>query len=742
MKGHLVRWRRRLICVAASAIVLADPGSWVGAAAQTDQPQLRNELAESSSPYLRSAAKQPVHWQEWTNDVFALARRLDRPIYLDIGAIWCHWCHEMDRESYENPEIAALINDLFIPVKVDRDLRPDIDQRYQRVISELNGSGGWPLTAFLTPDGNVFYGGTYLPPETLKPVVRQASQGYRNDRDRVVFTAQALRRRLAGLSSGTAGTVSAGIIDQVVDNIRRNFDSAEGGFADAPKFPTSNAITLLIDRYVQTGDRRLLEMVTKTLDKMAAGGVRDQLSGRFHRYATDRYWRLPHFEVMLYTEAEVLANYLDAYALTGRDSYRQVAEELIDFLQSSFSGTEGGFFATQDADASPDDEGSYYTWSVAQLDAAVSAAEADVLKRLYDIRPRGEMANAPKTNDPAQNVLWVAATPEQIARDVRRPVDEVNRLIESGRRKMIAVRTARRTPAIDRNILSDWNGMMVSSYLKAYETLGDEEARAFALKTLDFILRRSFDANAGLYHSLLGSERLVPGLLDDQVMIARALLDAYEVTGEPIYLMRARQIMVWTIQNLWDAGGGGFFDSRPNPNAAGLLAIPRKEIRDAPSTSGNAVAAQVLNRLYYLTQDTRFRDFARRTIETFAGRARDEGTIVAALGIAAGEYLEYPTTAVVIGRAGDPVAASLHRAALTTFRPGKMVLRVEPDRVDRQQLPAAVRPVLDGIGPERWPLAFVCSGTVCALPTASPTEVTSLVKNFGRRQEAPDAPRR
>ncbi len=723
---------RMCICVAAAMVVL-DLGSFVGAAAQTDQPRLRNELGESSSPYLRSAAKQPVHWQEWSNDVFALARKLDRPIYLDIGAIWCHWCHEMDRESYENPEIAALINDLFIPVKVDRDLRPDIDQRYQRVISELNGSTGWPLTAFLTPDGDVFFGGTYLPAETLKPVVQQAAQGYRKDRDRVASTAQALRRRLASLSMGTAGTLSAGIIDQVIDNIRRDFDAAEGGFGNASKFPTSNAVTLLIDRYVHTGDRRLLDMVTKTLDKMAAGGVRDQLSGRFHRYTTDRYWRQPHFEVMLYTQAEVLSTYLDAYAVTGKDLYRQVAEELIDVLQDSFAGPDGGFFATQDADASASDDGSYYTWNVAQLEAAVSAPEAEVLKRLYDIRPRGEMAEAPKTKDSTQNVLWVADTPERIARDLRKPVDEVNGLIASGRRKMIDARRTRPTPAIDRNILTDWNGMMVSSYLKAYETLGHEGARAFALRTLDFILRRSFDANAGLYHSLLGSERLVPGLLDDQVMFARALLDAYEVTGEPMYLARARQIMVWTTQNLWDAGGGGFLDSKPNPSAAGLLAIPRKDIRDTPSTSGNAVAAQVLNRLYYLTQDARFRDVARRTIETFAGHARDEGTIVAALGIAAGEYLEYPTTAVVIGRAGDPLAASLHKAALTTFRPGKIVIRVEPDRASREQLPAAVGPVLNSIGPERWPLAFVCSATLCALPTASPTEVSALVKNFGRK---------
>ncbi len=724
--------RRALICLAVAATIFSVPGGSVDAAAQADAPALRNQLAEASSPYLRSAAKQAVHWQEWSNDVFALARKLDRPIYLDIGAIWCHWCHEMDRESYENPDIAALINQLFIPVKVDRDLRPDIDTRYQAAVAELSGSGGWPLTVFLTPDGNVFYGGTYLPPATLKEVLPQAAQGYRKDRERVSSTAQALRRHVASLSTARAATLSGAVVDAVVDHIRRNFDAGEGGFASAPKFPAGNAVSLLLDRYAQTGDRRLLDIVTRTLDKMAAGGIRDQLSGRFHRYTTDRFWRLPHFEVMLYTQAEVLSAYLDAYAVTGNPFYRQVAQDLIAVVQTTLSGPDGGFFATQDADASPDDDGSYYTWSVAQLEAAASAAEADVLKRYYDIRPRGEMADAPRTKDPGQNVLWVAATAEQIARETRKPVDEVNALIASGRRKMIEARRARPVPAIDRNILSDWNGMMVSSYLKAYRTLGDEEARAFALKTLDFVVKRTFNASAGIYHSLLGAERLVPGLLDDQVMTARALLDAYEVTGDPAQLARARQIMIWTIQNLWDSGGGGFFDSRPNPDAAGLLAVPHKTVLDTPASSGNAVAAQVLNRLYYLTQESRFRDFARVTIETFAGRAREDGTFMAALGIAAWQYLEYPATAVVIGKSGDPVAASLHRAALSAFRAGKIVIRIEPDRVDRQQLPAAVRPVLDGIAPERWPLAFVCSATACSLPTASPADVTMLVKNFGR----------
>jgi len=723
-----MRQARALVAV---LLALAAGARAPGSFAQGGAPGLRNELAGSSSPYLRLSAKQPVHWQEWGDDVFALARQLDRPIYLDIGAIWCHWCHEIDRESYDNPEIAALINALFIPVKVDRDVRPDIDKRYQTAVAELTGSGGWPLTVFLTPDGDVFYGGTYQLPESLKRVLPQVAEGYRKDREKVRYTARTLRERVAALSGGRAATLTADVVRTVVDDLRRNFDGANGGFSTAPKFPSGAALSLLVARHVQSGDRRLLEMAVKTLDGMADGGIRDQLSGRFHRYATDRAWRLPHFEVMLYTQAEALEAYLDAYALSGGERYRRVAEEILAFVRSTFAGPEGGFYASLDADAFEGDDGSYYTWSVAQLEAGVGPDEAEVLARHYDIRPRGEMAEAPRTKDPTQNVLWVAATPEQIARELRRPAAEVARLIESGRRKMIEARQARPTPAVDRSIMTDWNGLMVSAYLKAYETLGDEEARAFALRTLDFILRRSFSATTGLHHSLLGSERLVPGLLDDQVVFARALLDAYEVTGDPAHLARARQIMIWTIENLWDAQGGGFFDRRPDPRAAGLLALPQKPFYDTPVVSGNAVAAQVLNRLYYLTQEPRFRDFARVTIETFAGRTRETGTLMAALGSAAEEYLEYPATAVVIGKAGDPGAAALHRAALASFRPGKIVMRVEPDRVERGQLPAVVRPVVDHIAPDRWPLALVCSATSCSLPTASATEVATLVRTFG-----------
>ena len=740
-----MRWRWTVICASIAALPFVHLGRSVdllhrlpspGLArltAQEARAPLRNDLAGSISPYLRAAADQPVHWQEWSDEVFALASTLDRPIYLDIGAIWCHWCHVMDRESYENPEIAAIINDLFIPIKVDRDLRPDIDQRYQRAVAEVaGGGGGWPLTAFLTPDGEVFYGGTYFPPETLEKVLTQVAQGYRKDRDRVTTTTQALRRHLSSVLAGKPSMVSVEIIDAVTKSAREQFDGAWGGFSQAPKFPNSNVVTLLINRYVQTEDKKLLEMITTTLDKMAAGGMRDQLSGAFHRYVTDRQWRVPHFEVMLYTNAEILSNYLDAYALTGNDHYREAAEGIIGFMQSALASAGGGFFASQDADVSLDDDGSHYTWSIEQLEAAVSADEAEILKRYYDIGPRGEMSSVPKTKDSTQNVLWVAATPEQIARDLRKPIAEATQLVESGRRKMIEARRRRPTPHIDRTIFTDWNGLMVSSYLKAYEILGHEGARDFALETLDFLLQHCVDSTAGVYHSCSEDERHMPGLLDDQVMIVRALLDAYEVTGEPDYVTRARQIIRWTVEHLWDGMGGGFFDTRPDRNAVGLLDVLQKEVEDTPfAASGNAVAAQVLNRLHYLTQDEGYRDYARRTIETFAARAREDGTMVAALGIATEEYLEYPTTVIVIGSGGDPGAESLHQAALGAFRPGKIVMRVEPNRVNREQLPAAVIPVLDNIGPERWPLAFVCSGTVCAQPTGDTTGLASLVKTFG-----------
>ena len=315
---------------------------------------------------------------------------------------------------------------------------------------------------------------------------------------------------------------------------------------------------------------------------------------------------------------------------------------------------------------------------------------------------------------------------------MRKPVDEVKALIESGRRKMIEARRARPAPAIDRNILSDWNGMMVSSYLKAYETLGDEEARAFALKTLDFILKRNFSATTGMYHSLLGGERLVPGLLDDQVMIARALLDAYEVTGDPNHLIRARQIMIWTIQNLWDASGGAFFDSQAEPECGG----PAGHSAQADSRHachlrqcGCRAGAQPPLLLHAGNTVSRLRESHDRDIRGPGPRRRHvHGRARHRRPASISSIRRRP---IVIGKAGDPMAAPCTARRSSAFRPGKIVMRVEPDRVDRHQLPAAVRPVLDSVGAERWPLAFVCSATACALPTASPTDVAALVRNFG-----------
>lgn len=690
---------------------------------------LHNNLANSPSAYLRSAADQPVHWQPWGDEAFALAALLDKPVYLDIGAIWCHWCHVMDRESYENPAIAALINEHFVPIKVDRDLRPDIDQRYQRAVAVLTGASGWPLTAFLTPAGEVVYGATYLPPSQLLVLLPEVAAVYHSEPEKVASATAALREHLRdNVFGGVAGEVSETLVEAAVQTARERFDAEWGGFGEAPKFPQGNALELLLARHVATSDDSLLEMVTTTLDRMATGGIRDQLSGRFHRYSTDKYWRLPHFEIMLYDQAEILSNYLDAFALTGSELYRRVAMEQIAFLTRSFSFAAGGFFANQDADTSLDDDGSYYTWSVDQLNRVVDADEAEVLRHHFDIRDSGEMAVNGEQLD--QNVLWIAAEPAVIAPRVGKSLGAVEELLASGRTKLRAARQLRRAPQIDRSLYSDGNGMMVSSFLKAYATLGDEPARDFALRTLDFLLDNTRAADGSMYHAWLDGEARVAGLLDDQVMVARALLDAYATTGETRYLNSARALVAWALDHLWDTDAGGFFDAEPDPDAIGLLSTPRKPVQDAPSASGNGVGAQVLNRLYYLTQDDVYRQRAGETIAAFAGQMPAAGISAAALAIAVQQYVQYPTTVVIVGAGDNPLSRALHTAALGAFRPGKVLIVARPEELDRDRLPEPVAAIVESVDSSRWPLAFVCSAATCAPPTNDVKRLHELIERF------------
>src|SRR3984957_11954528 len=439
-------------------------------------PQTLNSLSKASSAYLRSAMHQPIHGLEGGKKAFATAQQENKPILLDIGAVWCHWCHVMDRESYDSPEIAEIVNQRFIAVKVDRDERPDIDSRYQVAVSSISGQGGWPLTAFLTPDGKPFYGGTYFPPDdhygrpSFKRVLLSIANAYREKNDDVVEQAKMVEGAISHAESfaGKSADFSPSVIDAIVKSAMRMFDSQNGGFGSAPKFPHPAALDLLIDQYVRSGDQGIRNVFATTLEKMALGGVYDQLAGGFHRYSVDERWIVPHFEKMCYDNSELLKAYVHAYQVTGNPLFRETAETIIAWVDDVLSDRDrGGFFGSQDADQTLDDDGDYFTWTLNAVRAGLSSEEARAIEPYYDVEAHGEMHH-----NPAKNVLWVARDAREVAKTLSLEESNVRLAISSAKEKMLAARLTRPTPYIDRTMYVSWNAMFVSAYLSAATVFG------------------------------------------------------------------------------------------------------------------------------------------------------------------------------------------------------------------------------------------------------------------------------
>ncbi len=747
-----------------------------------------NSLAHASSAYLRSAMHQPIQWHEWGSEAFAAAQRENKPMLLDIGAVWCHWCHVMDRESYDDPEIAAIVNEHFIAVKVDRDERPDIDSRYQAAVQAVSGQGGWPLTAFLTPDGKPFYGGTYFPPSdgygrpSFRRVLLSIANAYKEKHGDVIEQAKMVESAIAQSESfsGKDGRVSPAVLASIQTSAFRMFDPQHGGFGQAPKFPHPSALDLLIERYARSAeggksksppyrkerdrmghpdpsspDDSLRNLIVTTLEHMALGGVYDQLAGGFHRYSVDERWVVPHFEKMCYDNSELLKNYVHGYQATGDEFFADVARDIIRWMDEWLSERErGGFYASQDADISMDDDGDYFTWTLEETRAVLTEEEAQVAALRYDINEVGEMHH-----NPAKNVLYVRASLEEIGKRMNLSMERVEELLASAKKKMYAARLQRPTPYVDKTVYVGWNSLCVSAYLEAAKVLHLTEARKFALRSLDRVLAESWKAeraDAGessratesgvllhvvSYSDPKASHREVPGLLDDYAFTALACLDAYEATSDLSYFKFARAITDSMIARFYDATSGGFFDSEPagDGQSLGVLATRRKPLQDSPTPAGNPMAAIALLRLHHYTGDTSYRDKAEETLETFAGIAEQFGIFAATYGIAVVHFLESPVQVVVIAEDGDEHKANeLYSAAVAAFAGNNAVLRFAANQAVEKNLPpvlAATIPHLPTLGLGRS-FAVLCSGSVCQPPVFDPTGLESELTAASKREAA------
>jgi uncharacterized protein len=691
-----------------------------------------NRLKDSTSPYLRSAAHQPIDWHEWSEEAFARAQQEDKPMLLDIGAVWCHWCHVIDRESYENPEIAQIINEHFVAVKVDRDERPDVDSRYQSAISAISGQGGWPLTGFLMPDGKPFFGGTYYPPEDqfgrpgFRRVLLAVADSYKNKRADLVRAAESLADAVAQqeMFTGAHGKFDVDVVDSQVRAMTQLFDIKNGGFGKAPKFPHCSAIDLVLERYQQTKERHLLTMAETTLEKMARGGVYDQLAGGFHRYSVDERWLVPHFEKMSYDNSELLKNYLHGWQATKNSFVRETAESIIGWVSQDLSDqANGGFYASQDADYSLDDDGDYFTWTLEELRAALTPEEARVMELYYDVGAHGEMHH-----NPAKNVLWIARDASEIAETLKTDEAGVRLMIARAKAKLFAARLPRPTPYIDKTMYVSWNAMFVSAYLEAGHLMDGaiaESCRAFALKTLDRMLHEAWTKEQGFAHRMGGPA--LRGSLDDQVFGVMALLDTYEATLDAKYFQAAQRTMDVAIEKYGDAEGGGFFDRAGDAPAMGGLDVRRKPFQDSPTPGANSIAAMALTRLHAYTGEQKYYDWAKKSLEAFAGIAGQFGMFAATYGLAATLFANHPIQVVVTGAEGDASARKLQEAANSVYRFGKTVLRVKAG-TPLEYLPLALRETLPHL-PAGKAMALVCFGNTCMPPTHEPERLKAILEN-------------
>lgn len=679
-----------------------------------------NALGRAASAYLRSARHQPIDWHEWGSEAFEKAKAENKPILLDIGAVWCHWCHVMDRESYENDATAAVINDHYVAVKVDRDERPDVDSRYQAAVSAISGQGGWPLTAFLTPEGKPFFGGTYFPPEdrygrpSFQRVLLTMAEAFQNKSDEVYETAGSVMSAIEHNEtfSGRGGALSVELIQKLVGSAARQFDERNGGFGSQPKFPHSGAIDLLIDA-AGRGSDVAKNVATVTLKKMAAGGIYDQLAGGFHRYSVDEHWIVPHFEKMAYDNSELLKNYAHAFQTFADPEFARVARDMIRWMDEWLSDRErGGFYASQDADDSLDDDGDYFTWTRDEARAVLNEEEFAAAEKYFNLRPVGDMHH-----NPQKNVLHIPSgrivEPELLAR---------------AKSKMYAARLQRKTPYVDKTVYTGWNGMCISAYLIAGRALRLSEAFAFGLKSLDRVLAAAWNEKSGLGHVVSYGEGVAPsvpvqGVLEDYAFLTNAALDAWEGTGELRYFTVAQQMADMMLAKFYDPMGDAFFDTEANPEALGALSTRRKPLQDSPTPSGNSVAAMAMVRLASLTGKAEYEEKAEDTLEAFAGVVEHFGLYAASYGLALARLVLGDIQVCVIG--DDALADELEIAAMARYAINKTIIRLRWQQL--QALPPALTETLPHLSSDGGSIAILCQGRSCLPPISSPEDLVTAL---------------
>jgi uncharacterized protein len=692
-----------------------------------------NRLATEKSPYLLQHATNPVDWFPWGDEAFEKARREDKPVFLSVGYSTCHWCHVMERESFENPDVARLLNRDFVSIKVDREERPDVDRIYMLFVQAATGSGGWPMSVFLTPERKPFFGGTYFPPDNrygrpgFGAILLSLAQAWRQDRPRVEQSGAQVIEQLKELSLARSGDGDAGsgqeVLDAAFQAFERAFDPRLGGFGSAPKFPRPSVLNFLLRYHSGSHQEEALEMVLLTLREMAKGGMNDQLGGGFHRYSVDEHWFVPHFEKMLYDQAQLAVSYLEAFQITGEALYSNVARSVLDYVLRDLAHPEGGFYSAEDADSAADpdhphekSEGAFYLWTHAEivtaLGSSMSPDDAAIFARRYGVEERGNVHEDPHGEFGGRNILYRANVD-----DAETPIlsrDREGAVVQH----LLQVRSQRPRPHLDDKVLTAWNGMMISAFAKGARILNEPRYELAARGAVDFLRRKLWrESDATLLRRYRDGESAIEGFLDDYAFLALALIDMYETAFDAADLDWAARLAERAMELFEDREQGGFFSTQA---AKTDLVLRLKDDYDGAEPSGNSGMALALLKLARLgakgavqevPEREDFRVSAERALQAFAPRFAAAPAAAPQMLVAQMFATGRPMEIVLAGPPDPAMLAAIHGR----FLPNAVLLRAE-------QAPTAM-PALDG-----KPTAYVCENYACKLPVTDGRRLLELLQ--------------
>ena len=670
-----------------------------------------NSLINETSPYLLQHAHNPVDWYAWGEEAFEKAKAEDKPILVSIGYSACHWCHVMEHESFEDEATARIMNEHFVNIKVDMEERPDVDRIYMEFVQLTTGSGGWPLNVFLTPHKLPFFGGTYFPPvsrynmPSFQQILSSVAQAWKDRRDELLRSANDVlgEMRRIGLTEDAPAGLSLEILDSAFQSFVRAFDAANGGFGGAPKFPAPMSLEFLLRYYNRTGNKQALDMVLKTCTEMAQGGIYDQLGGGFHRYSVDAAWLVPHFEKMLYDNAQLARLYLHVYQITKDDFYKQIAIQTLEYVKREMTDGKGGFYSTQDAD-SEGVEGKFFVWMPQEIEEILGEEDAQVFNFYYDVSEKG--------NFEEKNILNVKNTISETAQVLRISEDALRQILENGRKKLFLEREKRVEPFRDEKILTAWNGLMLTTFAEAAAILDSSEYLEIARKNADFILK-NLRRDGYLLRTWKDGRAKLNAYLEDYANFSEALIELYQVAGEVKYLEEAREFADLMITEFWDDEAGGFFFTANNHEQ---LVVRSKDFNDNATPSGNSTAADVLLKLSKLTGNENYEKFAVTVLRLISARTRRYpqafGKSLSALEF----YLGSAKEIVIVGERGN----DLEKAVWQEYLPVRVVVLSDKPETDAESIPLLQdRKTIEG-----KPAAYVCQNFVCQKPVTTIAELS------------------